>query len=54
MSVWSAIFKVVNNKSVHQQVNATGVLRGEEGWYYEESQDLSRWENDNLYSSSLV
>jgi len=53
MSVWSAILKVVNMKSVHQQVRATGVLRDEEGWYDEESQDFSRWET-KILSSSLV
>ena len=42
MSVWSAIRKAVNTKSVHRQVKATGVLRDEDGWYYEESQDFSR------------
>jgi len=41
MSVWSAIVKAVNSKSVHQQVKAAGVLRDEEGWYYEESQNFS-------------
>jgi hypothetical protein len=42
MSFWSAIFKASNNKSVHPQVKAAGVLRDEEGWYYEESQNFSR------------
>jgi hypothetical protein len=42
MSLWSAIVKAVNNKSDHQQVKAAGVLRDEEGWYYEESQNFSR------------
>jgi len=41
MSVWSAIVKAVHGKSVHQQVKAAGVLRDEEGWYYEESQNFS-------------
>lgn len=41
MSVWSAIVKAVHSKSVHQQVKAAGVLRDEEGWYYEESQNFS-------------
>ena len=42
MSFWSAIFKARDNKSVHQQVKAAGVLRDDEGWYYEESQNFSR------------
>ena len=42
MGVWSAILKAVNNKSVHQQVKAAGVLRDEPGWYYEESQNFSK------------
>lgn len=42
MSVWSAIRQVINNISVHQQVKAVGVLRDEEGWCYEESQNFSR------------
>ena len=42
MSFWSAIVKAVNNKRAHQQVKAAGVLRDEEGWYYEESQNFSR------------
>ena len=42
MGIWSAIFKARNNKSVHRQVKAAGVLRDEEGWYYEESQNFSR------------
>ena len=42
MSFWSAIVKAVNNKSAHQQVKAAGVLRDDEGWYYEESQNFSR------------
>lgn len=42
MGIWSAIFKPRNNKSVHRQVKAAGVLRDEEGWYYEESQNFSR------------
>jgi len=42
MSFWSAIVNKVNNKSVRQQVKAAGVLRDEEGWYYEESQNFSR------------
>ena len=42
MSFWSVIVKAVNNKSAHQQVKAAGVLRDEEGWYYEESQNFSR------------
>jgi hypothetical protein len=42
MSLWSAIVKAVNNKSAHQQVKAAGVLKDEEGWYYEESQNFSR------------
>jgi hypothetical protein len=42
MSLWSAIVNVVNNKSAQQQVKAAGVLRDEEGWYYEESQNFSR------------
>lgn len=41
MSVWSAIVKAVHGKSVHQQVKAAGVLRDDEGWYYEESQNFS-------------
>ena len=41
MSVWSAIIKAVSDKSVHQQVKATGVLRDEEGWFYEESRNFS-------------
>jgi len=41
MSVWSAIIKVVSDKSVHRQVKATGVLRDEEGWFYEESRNFS-------------
>ena len=41
MSVWSAIIKVMSNKSVQQQFKATGVLRNEDGWYYEESQNFS-------------
>jgi hypothetical protein len=41
MSVWSAIIKVMSNKSVQQQVKATGVLRNEEGWSYEESRNFS-------------
>ena len=41
MSVWSAIIKVMSNKSVHQQVNGAGVLRDEEGWSYEESRNFS-------------
>ena len=42
MSFWSAIFKVKSGRDVHQQVKAAGVLRDEEGWYYEESQNFSR------------
>ncbi len=42
MSVWSAIVKAVNSKSVHQQVKAAGELRDEEGWFYKESQNFSR------------
>jgi len=42
MSFWSAITKAVRNKSAHQQVKAAGVLRDEEGWYYEESQNFSK------------
>ena len=42
MGIWSAIFKPRNNKSVHRQVKAAGLLRDEEGWYYEESQNFSR------------
>jgi hypothetical protein len=42
MSFWSAIVKAVNKKSAHQPVKAAGVLRDEEGWYYEESQNFSR------------
>ena len=42
MGIWSAIFKARNNKGVHRQVKAAGVLRDEEGWYYEESQNFSR------------
>ena len=42
MGVWSVILKAVNNKSVHQQVKAAGVLRDEPGWYYEESQNFSK------------
>ena len=42
MSFWSAIVKAVNNNSDHQQVKAAGVLRDDEGWYYEESQNFSR------------
>ena len=41
MSVWSAIVKAVHGKSVHQQVKAAGVVRDDEGWYYEESQNFS-------------
>jgi hypothetical protein len=41
MSVWSAIAKAVNSKNVHQQVKASGVLRADEGWHYEESQNFS-------------
>ena len=41
MSVWSAIIKVMSNKSVHQKVKAAGVLRNEEGWSYEESRNFS-------------
>jgi len=42
MSLWSAIVNAVKNKSVQGQVKAAGVLRDEEGWYYEESQNFSR------------
>jgi hypothetical protein len=42
MGIWSAIFKAMNNKNVHRQVKAAGVLKDEEGWYYEESQNFSR------------
>jgi hypothetical protein len=42
MGIWSAIFKARGNKSVHRQVKAAGVLRDDEGWYYEESQNFSR------------
>jgi hypothetical protein len=42
MGIWSAIFKAKENKSVHKQVKAAGVLRDDEGWYYEESQNFSR------------
>ena len=42
MGFWSGIFKAKDGESVHQQVNAAGVLRDEEGWYYEESQNFSR------------
>jgi hypothetical protein len=42
MSFWSAIFTGKGGKNVHQQVEAAGVLRDEEGWYYEESQNFSR------------
>ena len=42
MSFWSAIVNAVNNKSAHQPVKAAGVLRDDEGWYYEESQNFSR------------
>jgi hypothetical protein len=42
MSFWSAIIKAVNGKSAHQQVKAAGVLRDDEGWYYEESQNFSK------------
>jgi hypothetical protein len=42
MSLWSAIFKGKDGKNVHQQVKAAGVLRDEEGWYYEESRNFSK------------
>jgi hypothetical protein len=42
MSFWSSIFKVMSSRSAHQQAKAAGVLRDEEGWYYEESQNFSR------------
>jgi hypothetical protein len=42
MSFWSAIFKGKGGKNVHQQTKAVGVLKDEEGWYYEESQNFSR------------
>ncbi len=42
MSFWSAIVKAVSDKSAHKQVRAAGVLRDEEGWYYEESQNFSK------------
>ena len=49
MSVWSAILKAVNTKSVHQQVNAAGVQRDKDGWYYEESQDFSRSQSIGIF-----
>lgn len=42
MSFWSAIFKGKGGKNVNQQVKAAGVLKDEEGWFYEESQNFSR------------
>jgi hypothetical protein len=42
MSFWSAIVKAVSDKSAHKQVRAAGVLKDEEGWYYEESQNFSK------------
>ena len=42
MGFWSAIFKTKNSGSAHQQAKAAGVLKGEPGWYYEESQDFSK------------
>lgn len=42
MGFWSGLFKGKGGKSVHPQVKAAGVLRDDEGWYYEESQNFSR------------
>lgn len=42
MGIWSAIFKTKDDRSVQRQVKAAGVLRDEEGWYYEESRNFSR------------
>lgn len=42
MGMWSAIFKATVNKNVHRQVKAAGLLKDDEGWYYEESQNFSR------------
>jgi len=42
MSIWSVIFKGKGGKNVNHQVKAAGVLKDEEGWYYEESQNFSR------------
>jgi len=42
MSFWTAIVNAVNKKSAHQPVKAAGVLRDEDGWYYEESQNFSK------------
>lgn len=53
MSVCSAIHRAVNTKIVHEKVNGAGVLRDEDGWCFEESQDFSRWEIGNEISSSL-
>lgn len=42
MGIWSAIFRARENKNDHRQVKAAGVVKDEEGWYYEESQNFSR------------
>jgi hypothetical protein len=42
MSIWSTIVSAMNHKSDRQQGKAAGVLRDDEGWYYEESQNFSR------------
>jgi len=42
MGIWSAIFKAKSIKSDRRKVKAAGLLKDEEGWYYEESQNFSR------------
>jgi len=42
MVFWSAIFKARDQQSVQRPGKAAGVLKDEDGWYYEESQNFSQ------------
>jgi hypothetical protein len=42
MGFWSGFFKDKGGNGVHKQVKAAGVLRDDDGWYYEESQNFSK------------
>ena len=42
MGFWSAIFKAKDQKSDHRLGKAAGIVRDENGWYYEESQNFSQ------------
>lgn len=42
MSFWTTLLKGKSGKSADHRAKAAGVVKNEDGWYYEESQNFSR------------